>query len=244
MGLQLAFSKVLKFGGKVIKVVADFQDTVKTGNENLDQTKMAADEVGDVRDTGRNPFHSTLRKFTRKKRKGYLSFSPIPQPETENKEEIYDWIYKECTNIYSQLRENIKETCELNPQYRKIKFRIHDDMLIFRTPSDLGDDWGYFKDYVQLESFALQSHLEKINKYNFDNEESKRITEAKEKVKSLCHPPSNFSLANRFYNTDKLLAAYFSRESLMKLLFKFTTEEEYEKVMVHNSQKQIDLNKT
>lgn len=244
MGWQLAFSKVLKFGGKVIKVLADFQDTVKSEKENLDATKTEVDEVRDVRDEGRNPFHSTMRKFTRKKRKGHLNFPPIPQPETENKEEIYEWIYNECTNILSQLRENIKETCEHNPQYRRIKFRIYDDMLIFHVPSDFGDDWGYFKDYVQLESFALQSRLEKLNKYNFDHEDLKRISEAKEKVKSLCYPPSNFSLANRFYKTDKLLAAYFSRESLMKLLFKFTTEEEYEKVIVTNSQKQIDLNKT
>jgi transposase-like protein len=242
VGWQVAFSKVLKFGGKVMKVVTDFQDTVKTGKENLDQTKMAADDIGDVRVQGRNPIHSTMSKLTRKKRKGHLNFSPIPQPETENKEEIYEWIYKECTNIFSQLRENIKETCELNPQYRKIKFRIFDDMLIFHVPSDLGDDWGYFKDYVQLESFALQSRLEKLNKYNFDHEDLKRITEAKEKVKSLCHPPSNFSLANRFYKTDKLLAAYFSRESLMKLLFRFTTEEEYEKRMIHNSQTKMDVN--
>jgi hypothetical protein len=237
----LAFSKVLKFGGKVIKVVADFQETDKIGKENLDAIKTAVDEVGYVRDEGKNPLHSTMRKFTHKKRKGHLSFPPIPQPETENNEELFEWIYKESMNIFSQLRENIKETCELNPQYRRIKFRIYDDMLIFHVPSDLGDDWGYFKDNVLLESFALQSRLEKLNRYHFNNEELNRITEAKEKVKSLSHPPSNFSLANRFYKTDKLLAAYFSRESLMKLLFKFTTEEEYEKVMIN--QRQIDLNK-
>jgi hypothetical protein len=244
VGWQLAFSKVLKFGGKVIKVVTDFQDTVKTGKENLDKTKIAADEVGDVPDGEWNPIYSTKRKFTRKKRKGTTKFSPIPQPETENKEEIYEWIYKECMNIFSQLHENIKETCELNSQYRRIKFRIYDDTLIFNVPSDIGDDWGYFKDYVLLESFALQSRLEKLNKYNFDNEDLKRISEAKEKVKSLSYPPSNISLAHRFYKTDKLLTAYFSRESLMKLLFKFTTEEEYEKVMINNIQKKMDLNKT
>ena len=242
--MALAFSKVLRFGGKVIKVVADFQDTVKTGKESLDITKNEADDVGDVIDEGKKAFHSTKRKFKRKKRNGHTSFSPIPQPETVNKEDMYEWIYKESTNIFSQLRENIKETCELNPQYRSIKFRIYDDMLVFNVPSDLGDDWEYFKDSVVLESFALQSRLEKLNQYNFDNEDLKRITEAKEKVKSLSHPPSNISLANRFYKTDKLLAAYFSREALMKLLFKFTTEEEYEKVMIDSIQKKMDINIT
>lgn len=235
----MAFSKVLKFGGKVMKVVTDLQDTVKTGKENLGKSEVTVDEVGDVADEG-----TAKRKFTRKKRKGTASFSPIPQPETENKEEIYEWIYQESTNIFSQLRENIKEACELNPQYSSIKFRIYDDTLIFHVPSDAGDNWGYFKDFVLIESFALQYRLEKLNKYNFDHEDLKRITEAKEKVKSLSHPPSNMSLANRFYKTDKLLAAYFSRESLMKLLFKFTTEEEYEKVMINNVQKKMDLNKS
>lgn len=234
-GMALAFSKVLKVGSKVIKVSADIQNTVKTVEESLEHN-----EFGDVANEEKKAFHSTKRKFTRKKRKGKISFPPIPQPETENKEELYEWMYKESTNILSQLRENIKETCELTPPYRGITFRISDDVLVFKVPSDLGDQWEYFKDCVVLESFALQSRLEKLNKYNFDHEELKRIRAAKEKVKSLSHPQSNFSLANRFYKTDKVLAAYFSREALMKLLFQFTTEEEFEKVMIDHVQQKID----
>jgi hypothetical protein len=243
-GVALAFSKVLRFGSKVMKVAAGFQDTVKTGKESADTTKNEANDAGDVTDEGKKAFHSTKSKFMRKKRNGHTSFPPIAQPETVNKEEIYEWIYQESTNIFSQLRENIKETCELNPQYRSISFRICDDMLVFKVPSDLGNDWEYFKDSVVLESFALQPRLEKLNKYNFDHEDLTRITEAKDKVKSLSHPPSNISLANRFYKTEKLLAAYFFREALKKFLSTFTTEAEYEKVRIGHIQKKMDSDKT
>lgn len=67
----------------------------------------------------------------------------------------------------------------------------------------------------------MEPRLEKLNDYNFDEQDMKRVNDSKELLNRLKEPKSNLEMAHYFKVKDNLLAAYYYRVSLNILLFEF-----------------------
>ncbi|PYZ94913.1 hypothetical protein CR194_05160 [Salipaludibacillus keqinensis] len=151
----------------------------------------------------------------------------IAKPITDNKEEIYEWMYYESANIHHLLINSIYEINE-NPC---IPFRVQEkkDRLYFYVAHL--SDWKKFKNSLLFETFTLKPRLEMLNKYIFDELDMKRINDSKELVNRLNEPKSNLELVHNFSKTDKLLRAYYYREFLNEFLFKFIRTKTLEEVL-------------
>ncbi|MGZ4160564.1 MAG: hypothetical protein ACXVNF_07195 [Neobacillus sp.] len=145
----------------------------------------------------------------------------IEKPTTDNKADIFNWIYKESRNIHSLLCDKLWELTGLSAEYPNIWFRVkkNKDKLFFSV--NHLSEWKQFEGRLLLETFSLEPRLEKLNKYEFDEEDMKRINKSIERNNGLNEPKSNLEMAHYFDGTDKLLAAYYYREFLNIFLFKF-----------------------
>lgn len=228
--LSLKILYTAKKGYEILKTVTGSYKIIKELNENVqdvDKTLTVMDETITSGKQVVNKANDLFYRMNRNKNKpDKIPNEIIVKPITNNKEEIYEWMYYESASIHNLLVDSIYKINE-KPC---IPFRVDvskDKLLFYVTHLS---DWKKFKDSLLIETFTLKPRLEKLNEYNFDEQDMKRINDSKELVNGLNAPKSNLELVRIFNKTDKLLRAYYYREFLNEFLFKFLRTKTIEEV--------------
>ena len=205
---------------KVVKGITESVKIIRTAREHVSGVDRTITEINETVTEGKKVISSVQRILRNKKVQNEEPYSIIPKPTTDSKAEIYNWIYNESQNIHGLLCDNLRElTIAKHPN---ILFWVerNKDKLFFSV--DNLSDWKRFKDCLLFETFSLKPRLEKLHEYTFDEADMKRINDSIELVNRFNEPKSNLEMAHSFYETDKLLAAYYYREFLNVFLFKFS----------------------
>ncbi|WP_040203989.1 hypothetical protein [Neobacillus jeddahensis] len=208
-----------KKGYKLIKTATESYKVVKAVKEKVQNIDKTITEIEETITKSKNVV-SKANSFLHRKNKKKNEHDIIEKPITDNKVEIYEWMYNESEKIKELFIKNLSELCN-KKEIPNIYFweEESEDKLFFSV--DYLSNWKRFNDRLKIETFTLKPRLEKLNDYNFDEQDIKRINDSKELVNRLNEPKSNLELAQIFRDTDKLLAAYYYRESLNVLLSKF-----------------------
>jgi hypothetical protein len=223
-GLNLNYVDAAKKGYKLIKTAEKTYKVVKAVKKNVQNIHKTITEIDEtitegkkVVSKGNSYLHRIIHKKNEQDKEQYVI---IEKPITDNKVEIYEWMYNESEKIKDLLIKNLREFCN-KKEIPKFYFKLEKskDKLYFSV--DNLTNWKIIYDRLLIETFTLKPRLEKLNNYNFDEQEMKRINDSKKLVNRLNEPKSNLELAHMFRDTDKLLAAYYYRESLKVLLFAF-----------------------
>lgn len=209
--------KLLKTATKTYKVVKEVKEDVQNIRKTITEIDETINEGKKVVSKGNSFLHRMIHKKNQKDKEPYMI---IEKPITDNKVEIYEWMFNESEKIKDLFIKNLRELCN-KKEIPNVDFRLYKskDKLYFTV--DNLTTWKRIYDKLLIETFTLKPRLEKLNDYNFDEQEMKRINDSKKLVNRLGEPKSNIELAHIFRNTDKLLAAYYYRESLKVLLFAF-----------------------
>lgn len=205
----------------VAKGITESFKIIRTIKEHVSGVDTTITEIKETVKEGKKVVSSVQRIITNKKVQNEEPYSIIPKPTTNNKAEIYNWIYNESKNIHGLLFDNLWELTRSTAKHPNIRFWVegNKDKLFFSV-DDLSD-WKRFKDCLLFETFSLKPRLEKLQEYTFDEEDMKRINDSIELVNRFNEPKSNLEMAHSFYETDKMLAAYYYREFLNIFLFEF-----------------------
>lgn len=218
------YADAAKKGYKLLKtatITYNFVKAVKVEVQNIHKTITEIDETitegKKVFSKGNSLRHRMSHKKNQQDKEPYII---IEKPITDNKVEIYEWMFNESEKIEDLLIKNLREICN-KKEFPNVDFRLEksNDKLYFSV--DNLTTWKRIYDKLLIETFTLKPRLEKLNDYNFDEQEMKRINDSKKLVDRLNEPKSNLELAHIFRDTDKLLAAYYYREFLKVLLFAF-----------------------
>lgn len=209
--------KLLKTATKTYKVVKAVKEDVQNIRKTITEIDETINEGKKVVSKGGSFLHRMIHKKNQKDKEPYMI---IEKPITDNKVEIYEWMFNESEKIKDLFIKNLRELCN-KKEIPNVDFRLDKskDKLYFSV--DNLTTWKRIYDKLLIETFTLKPRLEKLNDYNFDEQELKRINGSKKLVNRLDEPKSNIELAHIFRDTDKLLAAYYYRESLKVLLFAF-----------------------
>jgi hypothetical protein len=185
------------------KQLHEFLEDLKKSDANLKTIEEVVTE-------SKGLLYNSRRSFIRiiGKEKQIFGFPEIPQPISTNKQVILDWIYEECEEIFNQYM------FKSNKRFNEVKDIKDIPFLLkpFTYSTKDSTDYNRHDELMKIEAFILKPRIEKINQYQFEDEDLKRIEEALTLYNSLKIRMNYKMFSESFKYTDKLLAAYFNRK--------------------------------
>lgn len=177
----------------LLKVLKQTDVNIETIDEIVTESKGLLDKAT----------HSFLRIIG--KEKDVFGHLEIPRPKSDNKEITLSWVYEESEAIINQLL--YKSSKNFNKA-----MNVQTLLKLFTYSTEKNTDYKKYQEPMEIETFILKPRIEKINEYQFEALDIKRIEEATELYKSLTTKMTYKDFADCFVQTDIVLAAYFNRE--------------------------------
>ncbi|MFJ5750947.1 hypothetical protein ACIP97_20555 [Peribacillus frigoritolerans] len=203
MGYMIYFTKgfaVFKMLLESKKQLDDFLKALKKTDVNIETIEEIVTESKGLLDKTTHSFLQIIGK-----EKDVFGYFEIPKPKSDNKEIILNWLYEESEAIINQLW--YKSSKNFNKA-----MNVPSLLKPFTYSTEKNTEYKKIQELMEIETFILKSRIEKINEYQFEAIDTKRIEEAEALYKSLTTKMTYKDFGECFKQTDMVLVAHFSRE--------------------------------